>query len=227
MVGVVLSDNFHMGPNGDLDLAAQPVLMHAAYRFCIGPPTSVHMHRYGVQLREHFHRAIQNSIQLSRTADDAGLGRGKSDFDEGENGEQFCFRLPIFEERVSLCLTARLIPSNEASNQGIAARPVVYFTSKYCYQYRVTLLVWAYERQQLQLYPIASILQEQMQSIIRRESAALASQNTRYCFPPGRLLNFPDFITLPGSLVEVEFYMSAHMRGGGLKWEVKQITVLE
>jgi len=88
-------------------------------------------------------------------------------------------------------------------------------------------LVWAYERQKLRLYPIADVFQEQMEIFIRRETRVLASQNIHRCFPPGKQLNFPDYTTLPGSLVEVEFYVMAHTNGGGLKWEVKCITVLE
>jgi len=105
VIGTVLFEDFHMGPNGDLDLAStQAVLEQAAYAMCIGPPAPVHTHPYGPQLLAYFRRAIRNSTQLSCTADDAGLGRGKSDVDKGDNGERFHFRLPIFEKRVSLFL---------------------------------------------------------------------------------------------------------------------------
>lgn len=50
---------------------------------------------------DNFRRAIRTTKNLSRTADDNGQGTGDSDFNDGDDGGQFFFRIPIFEDWVS------------------------------------------------------------------------------------------------------------------------------
>ena len=86
--------------------------------------------------------------------------------------------------------------------------------------------MWLHEKQQLQVYPIDIRLRDQMRCLISRERGVLADQNIYYSFPSGKKLDILEYPMLCESLVEVEFYATSDTRGGGIKWEVKQITVL-
>lgn len=103
LIGTVLPEEFHMSPHGDLDLMSADVdLMLAAYTFRLGPPALNCARKHNSRLLDHFRCAIRNSKRLSEIADDSGRGTGMVDFSNRDDGSYFCFRIPIFEARVSL-----------------------------------------------------------------------------------------------------------------------------